>query len=133
VVDQRSRTAESLAASYAACLRSVAHPKLVSPCDVVIVVSPEHGRTFRAAEWSKARLREELVRRLMLPGAEIVQDAGGIAEGMPEVFREGTWAKFAPENLLLVHAGGKAGMFSAIIPGWIGRDGSKPVTLEVKP
>jgi hypothetical protein len=133
VVDQRSRTAESLAGSYAACLRTVAHPKLVGGCDAVVVVSPEHGRVFRAAEWSRARLREELVRRLMLPGAEIVQGAGGIAEGMPEQFGAGTWPKFAPENLLFVHAGGTAGMFSAIIAGWIGRGGSQPVTREVKP
>jgi hypothetical protein len=133
LVDQRSRTAESLAGSYAACLRTVPHPKLVGGCDVVIVVSPEHGRVFGQAEWSKARLREEIVRRLMLPGAEIVQGAGGIAEGMPETFSAGTWPKFAPENLLFVHAGGTAGLFSAIIAGWIGRGGSQPVTREVKP
>ncbi|HLW48534.1 MAG TPA: thioredoxin [bacterium] len=133
VVDQRSRTAESLAGSYAACLRTVAHPKLVGGCDVVLVVSPEHGRLFRAAEWSKTRLREEIVRRSMLPGAEIVQGAGGVAEGMPETFRDGTWPKFTAENLLFVHAGGTAGLFSAIIAGWIGRGGSQPVTREVKP
>jgi len=133
IVDQRSRTVESLAASYAACLRTVPHPKLVGGCDVVLAVSPEHGRLLREAEWSKAHLREELVRRLMLPGAEVVQGAGGIAEGMPETFRAGTWPKFAPENLLVVHAGGSAGLFSAIIPGWIGRGGSQPVTREVKP
>ena len=133
VVDQRSRTAESLAASYAACLRTVAHPKLVGGCDVVVVVSPEHGRVFRGADWSKARLRKELVRRTTLPGAEIVQGAAGIAEGMPEAFGTGMWPKFAPENLLFVHAGGTAGMFSALIGGWIGRGGSQPVTREVKP
>jgi hypothetical protein len=131
IVDQRSRTAESLAASYAACLGTVPHPKLVGGCDVVLVVSPEHGRLFRAAEWSKARLREELVRRLVLPGRDVVQGAGGIAEGMPESFRAGTWPKFAPENLLIVHAGGSAGLFSTIIGGWIGRGGSRPVTREV--
>jgi hypothetical protein len=99
----------------------------------VVVVSPEHGRVFRAADWSKARLREELIRRTTLQGAEIVQGAGGIAEGMPEAFGTGKWPKFAPENLLFVHAGGTAGMFSALIGGWIGRGGSRPVTREVKP
>jgi hypothetical protein len=132
VVDQRSRTAESLAGSYAGCLGAVPHPKLVG-CDAVIVVSPEHGRVFREAAWTKARLREEIIRCLMLPGAEIVRGAQGIAEGMLETFRAGTWAKFAPDNLLFVHAGGTAGLFSAIIGGWIGRGGSQPVTLEVKP
>ena len=134
VVDQRSRTPESLAGSYAACLRTVPHPKLVGGYDAVLVVSPEHGRVFREAEWSKGRLREEIVRRLMLPGADVVQGAGGIAEGMPETFSAGTWPNFAPENLLFVHAGGTAGLFSAIIGGWRnGPAGSQPVTREVKP
>jgi len=133
VFDQRSRTPESLARSYAACLRTVAHPKFVGDYDAVIVVSPEHGRVFRKGGWSKARLREEIVRALMLPGPEIVRGAGGIAEGMPETFARGTWPKFAPENLLFVHAGGTAGLFSAIIGGWKnGPAGSQPVTREVK-
>ena len=42
------------------------------------------------------------------------------------------WPKFRPDGLLLVHAGGTAGMFSAIIGGWInGETGSQPVTREV--
>src|SRR5204863_9819922 len=42
VVDQLSRTPESLARSYAACLRTVAHPKLVIRWDALLLVSPEH-------------------------------------------------------------------------------------------
>jgi len=35
--------------------------------------------------------------------------------------------------LLIVHAGGTAGLFSAIIGGWIGgTGGSEPVTREVE-
>jgi hypothetical protein len=34
--------------------------------------------------------------------------------------------------LLIVHAGGGAGMFSAVIGGWVGGPGgSRPVTREV--
>ena len=47
-----------------------------------------------------------------------------------------TWlpAKFRDDGLLLVHAGGGAGLFSAIIGGWInGPGGSQPVTREVRP
>jgi len=132
VVDQLSRTPESLARSFAACLRTVAHPKLPMTFDAVLVVSPEHARVFREGGWSKARLRQELDELLQLPGAEIVRGAGGITEGVPEAFADATLPKFRPGGLLIVHAGGGAGLFSAIIGGWAsGAVGSQPVTHEV--
>ena len=69
----------------------------------------------------------------MLPGSEMVRGAGGIAEGLPERFRDATVPKFRPGGLNLVHAGGKAGLFSAIIAGWLatGQTGSNPVTQEI--
>jgi hypothetical protein len=135
VVDQLSRTPESLARSLAACLRTVAHPKNAFIWDAVLVISPEHGRVFKAAGWSKVRLREELGPLLQLPGEEIVHGAGGIAEGMPEAFcAPGTFLpKFRDGGLLITHAGGGAGLFSAIIGGWAsGAVGSAPVTREVR-
>ena len=132
IVDQLSREPESLAASFAACLRTVSHPKLPMAFDAILVVSPEHARVFSDAGWSKTRLRQELLGRLMLPGEEIVRGAGGVAEGVPEAMRQQTLPKFRPEGLLIVHAGGPAGLFSAIIGGWVNGDiGTNPVTVEV--
>jgi hypothetical protein len=134
VADQLSRTPESLARSFALCLRTVAHPKLVIGFDAFLVVSPEHGRVFREAGWTKARLRQELDELLQLDGAEIVRGAGGIAEGVPEQLKAATLPKFRPGGLLIAHAGGKAGLFSAVIAGWAsGEIGSAPVTREVAP
>jgi hypothetical protein len=133
VVDQLSREPESLARSFAACLRTVAHPKNVIAWDAVLVVSPEHARVFRDAGWNKARLREALDGLLQIPGDELVRGAGGIAEGMPEAFRDTTLPKFRSGGLLIVHAGGQAGLFSAIIGGWAsGAIGSEPVTREIR-
>lgn len=133
VVDQLSRTPESLASSLAACLRTVAHPKLAVAFDVLLVVSPEHARVFREAGWTKDRLRRELLGRLMLSGEEIVRGAGGVAEGMPEEMGGATLPKFRPEGLLIVHAGGPAGLFSAILGGWVNREmGTNPVTVEIR-
>jgi hypothetical protein len=134
VADQLSRTPESLARSLALCLRTVAHPKLVIGFDAFLVLSPEHGRVFREAGWTKARLREELDQLLLLGGAEIVRGAGGIAEGVPEQLKGALLPKFRPGGLLIAHAGGKAGLFSAVIAGWAsGEVGSAPVTREVGP
>jgi hypothetical protein len=133
IVDQLSRTPDSLARSLAAGLRGVAHPKLAIGFDAVLVVSPEHARVFREAGWDKARLRKELLELLTVHGSELVRGAGECAEGLPEFLAGAAVTKFQPEGLLIVHAGGRAGLFSSIIGGWINGDaGSRPVTLEVK-
>ena len=133
VVDQKSRTPESLARSFALCLRAVDHPKLAMAGDAVLVVSPDHGRVFIEAGWSKARLHQELTELLLLPGDEMVVGAGGIAEGVPAALAGSRVPKFRPGGLLIVRAGGGAGLFSAIIAGWAasGATGSIPVTKEI--
>jgi hypothetical protein len=134
VVDQLSRTPESLARTFALCLRTVAHPKIPMAADAVLVVSPEHGNIFRQAGWTKARLKEELEKLLQISGKELVRGALGIAEGIPEAMLEMTLPKFRPGGLTLVHAGGTAGRFSAIIGGWVasGPRGSQLVTKEIQ-
>ena len=132
VVDQLSREAESLAQTLAACILPVPHPKLAMAFDAMLVVSPEHGRVFREAGWSKARLRDELHARLQLDGDDLVRGAGGIAEGLPEAFGGMTIPKLRDGGLLIVHAGGGAGLFSAIIGSWVtGPGGSEPVTRTI--
>jgi hypothetical protein len=132
VVDQLARDPESLATSLAACLRTVHHPKLPLAFDAVLVLGPEHARVFAEAGWDRARVLDELHARLQLPGSEIARGAGGMAEGIPEHLRDLTLPKFRPGGILLVHAGGGAGLFSAIIAGWAnGAVGSQPVTKEI--
>jgi hypothetical protein len=133
VVDQLSRTPESLARSFAACLRVNGHPKLPMAFDAMIVVSPEHGRVFREGGWDRARLVAELEGLLTLPSDELLRGVGGIAEGVPEGLAGIELPKFRPGGLLVVHAGGDAGLFSAIVGGWVsGATGSAPVTREVR-
>ncbi len=133
VVDQLSRTPESLARSFAAALRGVGHPKLAVAFDAVLVVSPEHGRVLREGGWDRTRLLAELDELLTLPGDELVRGAAGIAEGLPAGFEGSPVPKFRPGGLLLVHAGGTAGLFSTIVPGWVsGAGGSEPVTVPVE-
>ena len=135
IVDQISRTPESLARSFAAKLRATAHPKLVMGMGAMLIVSPEHARVFSAAGWTKARLRAELDELLLIPGDELVRGAGGIEEGMPAAITAGRrLPKFRAGDLAIVHAGGSAGMFSAIIEGWVsGPRGSQLTTQEVLP
>jgi len=133
VIDQKSRDPESLSRSMAESLKAIQSVKIAPACDAILVVCPEHERTFREAGWSKARLYEELYRLCEIPGEELVAGARGIAEGGPASLAGTTVNKFRPGGLLIVRAGGGAGMFSGIIGGWSsGARGSIPVTREVK-
>jgi hypothetical protein len=132
IVDQLARDADQLANTYAACLRTAHHPKLVIGFDCVLVVGPEHGRVFAEAGWSRETLLGELHDRLQIHGRELVRGAGDMAEGVPEWLAGETVGKFRTDGLLLVHAGGGAGLFSAMIGGWAnGSTGSQPVTRKV--
>ena len=134
IVDQISRDPESLARSLAASLRTLHHPKLVMAFDCILAIGPDHARVFAQAGWDKAQLSTRLAELLQIPGAELVRGAGGIAEGIPEHFRDATVPKFRPGGLLIVHCGGRAGLFSAMIGGWAnGPMGSQPVMREIKP
>ena len=132
IIDQRSRSAESLARTFAACLRSVGHPKLGVKIDAMLVVSPEHGRVLADDGWDRARFEGRLAELLVLDSDELVAGVDGIAEGVPEGFAGMELPKFRDGGLLVCHAGGGAGLFSAIIGGWVnGTEGSDPVTREI--
>ena len=66
---------------------------------------------------------------------ENVQGAQGVAEGLPASAADKMIDKFQPDGLLIVRAGGEAGLFSAIIGGWPGqsvRDECQAVTKEIR-
>jgi len=132
IIDQRSRDPESLTRSFAAVLRANAHPKLPLKIDAVLVVSPEHGRIYREAGWGREQLMERLGELLLLDTDELVQGAGGMDEGIPPAFAGMQLPKFREGGLLVCHAGGGAGMFSAVLGGWVnGEEGSDPVTVPI--
>ena len=148
--DQLSRSGPSLAGSMGLSLESVAHVKLHLMDQALLVVSPEHARTFARDGYTKddvrARIQEVTARPLrdLLPSEELHKgmrpqalprdwlDANGqpTAEAL-----ERRLPKFqAPENILIMVAGGTAGKFSAAVGGWAsGEQGSKAVTRHIEP
>ena len=132
-VDQQSRQPESLAKNLANSLRSVANTRSFGMADAIIVISPEHRRVLRECGWTKPNLKQALYDELKTPGADIIRGKDGIAEGMPEKFKDIMLNKFRDDGLHIVGAGGKAGMFSAIISGWLasGEKGSQMVSQKI--
>ena len=133
LVDQLSRTPESLVRSFALKLQTVNHPKLIMMFDAILVMGPEHARVFADAGWDREQIVAGISEHLNRSGAELVRGADGIAEGVPEAFGDAeSLPKFRPGGLMLTYAGGGAGLFSQIIGGWVNGDkGSKPVTRTV--
>ena len=134
VTDQKARTPRELTRSLAMGLQAVGHPKLYEWAPAVLVLSPEHHAIYREAGWGRARITAALHEALLRRGAEVAVGADGVAEGMPRSRNDQLIPKFHPGALLLVRAGGPAGLFSAILSGWPGGrlfEESHPVTREV--
>ena len=134
VVDQLARDPESLSRSYAAALNALHHPKLVLGFDAILVVAPDHARIYADSGWTRQQTAERIVELTIRPGSELVRGAGGIAEGLPEAFTDSDLPKFRPGGLFLAHCGGGAGLFAAVIGGWVNGDtGSAPVCHPIAP
>ena len=119
-------------------LFAVCHPKLCEFTNALLVLSPEHYGIFRNAGWDRKQIESELHKALVRPGKDLVQGAQGIGEGIDPRRADEMVNKFWPEGLeglLIVRAGGKAGLFSAICGGWTGgrfRDQSQPVAQKAR-
>ena len=133
-IDQKARGPEELVRSLAMALFGVGHPKLCDSGNAVVVLSPEHYKIFKDGGWNRRRLEDELYQALKRPGRDLVYGAQGVAEGLPASMADKIVDKFQPDGVLIVRAGGPAGLFSAIIGGWPGqrvRDECQAVTHEI--
>jgi len=140
ISDHSSRTARQLAGSLgwsASGIWNSKHFPLYS--HTMLVVGPEHAHTFGDAGWSKGDLRRFLHETIRRPYGELIPDEGH-GEGTNLRFArtppapETLVAKFpSPEEIHVVVAGGTAGRFSVVVPGWLGgRNGSTPVTRPIE-
>jgi hypothetical protein len=141
ISDHASRTARSLAGSLGwsmAGLWNAKHFPLYS--HTMLVVGPEHARTFGDEGWSRRDLVRHLFETIRAPYASL-QPAEDNGEGTNLRFAKGTEPapgqmipKFpSPEDLHVLVAGGTAGRFSMAIPGWLGtRNGSRPITVPIR-
>jgi hypothetical protein len=134
-VDQKSRTPEALTRSFAMSLVRMGHLKLVQSARAMLVLSPEHYAIYREGGWDRKRIERALYEATIRPGKELVAGADGVGEGIPASRAGERVPKFHEDGLLVVRAGGPAGLFSAILPGWLAgrnREELQLVTREVR-
>jgi hypothetical protein len=132
ISDHRSRTPEDLAwvLGWAAVSAwSTNWWPLEEPS--VFVICPEHAEMFRAAGWTKHRLRQFMFEAVRRPAGELrrgeTTPAVHAADPAAQVPK---WA--SPEAIVLVVAGGEAGRYSAVLGPCTGM-GSQIVSREVEP
>ncbi|HUF93429.1 MAG TPA: hypothetical protein VMR23_13700 [Candidatus Limnocylindria bacterium] len=138
ISDHASRTARSLAGSLGWSMAGLWNSKTFPLYShTMLVVGPEHARTFGEEGWSRADLARHLCRTIRVPYGSLAPDADH-GEGTNLRFKtppppESMISKFASEEEIhVVVAGGTAGRFSAAIPGWLGtKNGSRPLTREI--
>ena len=134
VIDDRARSPEQLVQTFATSLLAVDNIHKVPGPDCLLVVCPEHERTLMEGGWDKARLHAEIMSRMQVPAEDVMRGAHGMAEGVSPELAGTSVSKLLPTGLMIVRAGGGAGKFSGIIPGWTPGTptSSRPVTKEIK-
>jgi hypothetical protein len=142
ISDHASRTARALGGSLGwsmAGLWNSKHFPLYS--HTMLVVGPEHARTFADDGWSKDDLKRHLYETVRRPYRTLLPDDDHgegtnvrFSTATPRPGPETMIPKFpSTDELHVVVAGGTAGRFSVAIPGWLGtRNGSRPVTRAVE-
>ncbi|MBI3329707.1 MAG: hypothetical protein HYZ81_23745 [Nitrospinae bacterium] len=130
VSNQLSNTAEGVLTTIADSMH-ISGGVTAQP-QYVVVINGEHMRTIGSSGWSKADIKRflfehtqnsiaHLKRTHRMPGEILPQDETTMRPLVP-----------SPEDIIVVAAGGRAGVASAFIPGWGGRGSSQSVTKEIR-
>jgi len=95
----------------------------------LFVICPEHAEMFRAAAWSKQRLREEIFEAVRRPAGELRWgETTPAVTAAPDEQPIAKWTR--PEDIVVIVAGGEAGRFSAVFGPCLSMD-SEIVSKEI--
>jgi hypothetical protein len=128
--NQLSNTAEGVLTTLADDMR-ISSGVMGQPT-YVVALAGEHMRTIANDGWDKKRIRQFLFDNTKSSHLHLKRTgrmSGEIKPGDETAMRP---LVETPDDILVVAAGGRAGAFSAYIPGWGSRRSSQAVTKEIK-
>jgi hypothetical protein len=127
--NQLSSTAEGILTTLADDMRISG--SVMGQAQYLLILAGEHMRTIARDGWTKARIRQYVWEHTHNSHAHLKRTqrmAGEIQAGDETRLRP---LVETPDDILVVAAGGRAGAFSAYIPGWGSKRSSQAVTKEV--
>ena len=128
--NQLSSTAEGVLTTLADDMRISG--SVMGQSTYTVVLAGEHMQTIAKDGWDKKRIRQFLFDNTKNSHAHLKRTgrmSGDLKPGDETAMRP---LVETPDDILVVAAGGRAGAFSAYIPGWGSARSSQAVTKEIK-
>jgi hypothetical protein len=131
VYNQLAAEPAPLLACFADALGNLGIPNMRGFNQALLVFAGEHAEVFRQSGWMKRQVKQFLVERVRRPVADWKR--GARLPGAVTPADETTWRFLfeEPDDLLVVCAGGRAGSWSACLPGW-GKKWTRSVTIPIR-
>jgi len=122
--NDESREPEAIVQTVADAMSLLGVINYGDPREICVVVSPQHAGIFRTHGWDKSRLRAALFAAAQRPLRDLLA-VGKMAGAEREDDTRAIPVVPEPEDILLVHGGGAAGGYSAVLVGWTNGPGPK--------
>jgi hypothetical protein len=131
VYNQLAAEPEPLLRCFADALGNLGSPNVKGFNEALVVLAGEHSEILKTAGWSRKQTQEFLVEHTRRRVADFKRAAR--LPGPVEAADESTWRYLfeRPEDILIVGAGGRAGSWSACLPGW-GTKWTRAVTTLIE-
>ncbi|MCW5605249.1 MAG: hypothetical protein KIT18_11970 [Burkholderiales bacterium] len=98
----------------------------------VMVFAGEHQEIMKKGGWSREDVQKYVFEHTQVSVAELQRASMKPGAPTAESEKEMINLVHAPQDLLVIAAGGRAGVQSCYIPGWGGKNGSQSVTREIR-
>jgi hypothetical protein len=130
VYNQLAAEPEPLLRCFADALGNLGSPNLKGFNESLVILAGEHAEVLKSSGWSRRDVQQFLVEHTRRRVADVKRAArlpGPVTEA-----DETTWRYVfeAPEDILIACAGGRAGSWSACLPGW-GKKWTRSVTERI--
>ena len=131
VYNQLSSEPEQLCMTMADAMANAGTIGIMGQSQQLIVWAGEHCSVFRKAGWTRKQVKETLFKHARRNHEELKRKGrmpGAVQPGDADTWRH---VVRTPDDLIIVHAGGAAGSFSACLPGWGNIQATRSVTVPI--
>jgi hypothetical protein len=131
VYNQLAAAPEPLLTCVADALSNLGVPNMKGFNQSLLVLAGEHAEIMRQSGWSRRKVQDFLIEHTRRTVADFKR--AGRLPGPVEAADATTWRRLfeRAEDILIVCAGGRAGSWSACLPGW-GNKWTKAITTRIE-